>query len=130
MKKILLFVLLGVAAFAENFILDNQTDYPLPEGKSKMAIQWAASAREVQEKNEALIQAIKLNPDALQALSQQGKVKLNIPKQTEYFRVLVWPKGKGSPEFLTNWVEVIPNTTYLLTGDHLVPAVLMIGMGC
>lgn len=130
MKKILLLVLFGVSVFAENLILDNQTSYPLPKSQSKMAIQWASSAREVQEKNEALIQGMKLNPAELQALTQQGKSKITFPKNVEYFRVLVWPKGKGSPELLTNWVEIVPNTTYLLKEEHLVPAVLMTGMGC
>ena len=135
MKKIkLLFLsllLIGTTAgFAENLVLENQTDYPLKNQKSKMAVQWASSAKEVDEGNNALLNGSKLNSKTLQVLHQSGKVALSIPKKAEYFRVLAWSKGEGDPDFLTNWVEIVPNKTYTLKTEHLVPTVLMSGTGC
>lgn len=134
MKKSIFSLLLLLAAttagFAENLVLENQTSYPMKSQKAKLAIQWASSAKEVQEGNEALIQDLKLNPSKLQVLSQPGKVTITIPKTAEYFRVVVWSKGEGNPDLLTNWVDIVPNKTYTLKEEHLVPSVLMIGMGC
>jgi len=135
MKKfrLLFFSLLFVVTttgFAENFILENQTAYPLKNQKSKIAVQWATSAKEVDEGNNALLNGAKLNPKTVQVLRQSGKVTLNIPKKAEYFRVLAWSKGEGDPDFLTNWVEIVPNKIYTLKTEHLVPTVLMSGTGC
>ena len=131
MKKIAaLFICLAISAFSENLVLENGTAYPLQHEKSQMAIQWAASAKEVQEHNQASIQGKKLNSATLEAIGKQGKLKLSIPKNAEYFRAVLWLKGEGSPAFITNWVEVVPNKIYQLKSDHLIPAVLMSGMGC
>ncbi len=131
MKKIVLFFLLvATTGFAENFILENQTSYPIKNPKSKVAIQWASSAKEVEESNRVLINGSKLNPETLQPLTQSGKVNLTIPKMAEYFRVLVWSKGIGEPDLLTNWVDIVPNKTYTLKTDQLIPSVLMAGSGC
>ena len=127
-KLFFLSLLVTVTGFAENLVLKNQTSYP--NQKSKMAVQWATSAKEVDEGNNALIQGSKLNPDSLQVLTQPGKVNLSIPKKAEYFRILVWSKGEGDPDFHTNWVDIVPNKTYTLKADHLVPSVLMLGTGC
>lgn len=132
-KKIVLFILslLVIApGFAENLVLDNQTSYPLKNQKSKMVIQWATSAKEVDENNKALTHGLKMNPDSMQVLTQQGKISLTIPKKAEHFRVLAWSKGEGEPDLITNWVDVVPNKTYTLKSDHLVPAVLLSGTGC
>ena len=131
MKIIALFflsLLFTTAAFADNFVLENQTSYPAQ--KSKMAVQWATSAKEVDEVNKAWLTALKLNPETLQMLTQTGKINLSIPSKAEYFRVIVWSKGEGEPDFLTNWVEIVPNKTYTLETAHLIPAVLMPGSGC
>lgn len=131
MKRIAaLFVFLAISAFSENLVLENETAYPIQHKQSRMAIQWAASAKEVQEHNQVSIQGTKLNSGTLQAIGKQGQSKLSIPKNAEYFRVVVWLKGEGSPAFITNWVEVVPNKIYQLKSDHLIPAVLMSGMGC
>lgn len=134
MKKFMLFYLSLLAAattgFAENIVLENQTSYPLENQKSKIAIQWATSGKDVDEGNNALINGTKLNPDTLQVLTESGKVNLSIPEKAEYFRVLVWSKGEGEPDLLTNWVDIVPNKTYTLKKDHLVPAILMLGTGC
>jgi hypothetical protein len=134
MKKIMLFCLsiLAVATtgFADNLVLENQTSYPAKNQKTKIAVQWATSAKEVEEGNHAALNGLKLNPNSLQTLNQSGKINLNIPSKAEYFRVLVWSKGEGNPDLLTNWVEVVPNKTYTLKADHLVPSVLMAGTGC
>ena len=134
MKKIALFFLsllvVATTAFADNLVLENQTSYPVKNQKSKMAIQWATSAKEVDAANNAVINGTKLNPKTLQVLTQTGKVNLNIPSKAEYFRVLVWSKGEGEPDLLTNWVDIVPNKTYTLKADHLVPSVLMSGTGC
>lgn len=130
MKMMLFLSLMAMAAggFAENLVLENLTPYPNKNGK--MAIQWANTAREVADGNSAVIYGLKLNPATFQALSQPGKVNVSIPKQAEYFRVLVWSKGKEEPDLLTNWVDAIPDKIYKLKQEHLVPAVLMCGVGC
>lgn len=131
MKKMMLFLsLMSVTAwgFAENLVLENLTAYP--NKKVKMAIQWANTAKEVVDGNNAVIYGLKLNPATFQALSQPGKIHVVIPKQAEYFRVLVWSKGEEEPDLLTNWVDALPNKVYKLKQDHLVPAVLMGGAGC
>ncbi len=124
----LFFILLAATGFAENLVLENQTSYPAP--KSKIAVQWANSAKEVDECNKAIIYGLKLNPATFQALTQSGKINLDIPKNAAHFRVLVWSKGEESPDLHTNWVDVVPNKTYKLQTDHLVPSVLMSGSGC
>jgi hypothetical protein len=130
MKKILFFLLLATTGFAENLILENQTSYPAQDQKSTIAIQWANSAKEVDEYNKALMYGQKLNPATFQVITQSGKVSLHIPENAAYFRVLVWSKGEDSPDFHTNWVDIVPNKTYKLKADQLVPSVLMSGSGC
>lgn len=134
MKKIILIFLsllaITTVGFTENITLDNQTSYPIKDQKSKIAVQWANSAKEIDEGNNAIMHGGKLNSSSLQVLTSQGKVELKIPKKAEYFRVLVWSKGEGDPDFHTNWVDVIPGKAYTLQTDHLVPSVLMPGMGC
>lgn len=125
LSVIFLFITSG---FADTLVLENRTSYP--EQNSKMAVQWANSAKEVEEGNQALIAESKLDPHTMQPLTQSGKIKIAIPKKAEYFRVLVWSKGAETPDFHTNWVEIISNKTYTLEGDHLIPSVLMSGMGC
>lgn len=133
MKKMALFLLAALCAattgFTDNFILENQTSYPQKQ-KSKMAIQWASSAKEVEEANTASIQGVKLNPKTLQVLHKTGNVQMAIPKNAEYFRVVVWSKGAQEPDLLTNWINIEPNKTYTLKEEHLVPSVLMLGSGC
>ena len=132
MKKILflLSLLVTTAGFAEQFVLENQSAFPNQNQKSKMAIQWASSANEVQQANHTILRGSKLNTATLQPLTQVGKINLTIPQNAEYFRILVWSKNEADFDLLTNWIEVIPNKTYILNTDHLVPVVLMVGMGC
>ena len=131
-KTMILFVLslfiIAATGFADNLILENQTTYPSENQKVKIAVQWATSAKEVEEGNKAITYSQPLK--ALETLKESGKVSLNIPEKAEYFRVLVWSKGEGEPDLLTNWVEIIPNKSYTLKPDHLVPAILMLGTGC
>jgi hypothetical protein len=117
-------------AFAETVFLDNQTSYPSQTPKSKIAVQWATSAQEVQESNEASIRGNQLKQGTLFPVTQSGKVTLNVPNKVMYFRVIVWSKGGGDPDFLTNWVDVVPNKTYVLKTDNLIPSVLILGAGC
>ena len=134
MKKIILFFLslltVSTTGFSENLVLENQTSYPLKNEKSKVAIQWANSAKEVEEGNQALIYGESLNSNSIQALTQKGKIDLKVPEKAEYFRILVWSNGEGDPDLLTNWVDIVPNKTYTVKTDHLVPSVLMSGTGC
>lgn len=134
MKKIMILCLLllvvTTTAFAENIVLENQTNYPIENEKSKIAVQWATSAKEVEEANKAVTYGSKLNLDAVQVLPKPGKINLQIPDKAAYFRILVWSKGQKEPDLLTNWVEIVPDKTYTLKPDHLVPAVLMSGTGC
>ena len=132
MKKTTLFILslltLAATGFADCVRLENQTPYP--KEKSKMAVQWATSTKDVHEGNEAIIHGTKMNPGSMQMITKTGPVKLKIPKNAEYFRVLVWSQGKGDPDLITNWVDIVPNKSYILKGDHLIPSVLMSGTGC
>ena len=128
MKKVCLFLLLSTSLFAESIILDNQTAYPTKQ--SKMAIQWANSAREVDEDNKALMYGGKLNPAMLQFLFKTGKVELTLPKKAQQFRVLVWSKDPDKPDYTTNWIDITDGKTYTLENDYLIPVVLMSGSGC
>lgn len=127
MKKIFLFLALASIGFAEQIVLDNETSYP--SNRSKIAVQWATSAKEVQENNHASLHGLKMKGN-MQVLKQSGKIDLKVPKKAGYFRVLVWSKGEGDPDFVTNWIDIEPNKTYTLTDDYLTPTVLMSGMGC
>jgi len=133
MKKIILFFLSMVtvtSGFAERFTLDNQISNLTNNKKSKLAIQWVSSAKELEESNNMVKQGLVLNQNALHVLTQRGKTSLNIPKKAEYFRVLSWSTEGVSPDALTNWVEIVPNKIYTLNKDHLYPLSLMSGMGC
>ncbi len=133
MKKTVVFVIsifVVTTGFSESFVLNNQTSVPTDKQKSKVAIQWAASAKEVDESNNRIRQGLRLNPDKLHLLTKRGKIHLSIPKKAEYFRVMVWSKGELGPDFLTNWVDIIPNKIYTLNKDHLIPTILMAGTGC
>lgn len=133
-KMVVLFSLLflgkTVAGFTENFTLNNQSSYPNQNQKSKIAIQWASSAREVDEENHSVSYGMGVNPQRLQIINQTGDISLTIPEKEEYFRVIVWSKGEGDIDFVTNWIDIVPNKTYTLKADHLVPVVLMAGTGC
>lgn len=128
MKKIALFLFFVTSLFAESITLDNQTAYPTKQ--SKMAVQWANNAREVDGNNKALIYGGKPNPDTLQTISQRGKIQLTLPKKAQQFRVLVWSKGTAEPDYTTNWIDITLNKTYTLEPDYLIPVVLMSGSGC
>jgi hypothetical protein len=122
--------MIATAGFSDSFVFDNQTSYPNKDQKSKIAVQWATSAKEVDEGNKALMYGYKLDPSTFKIVTNQGKVTLNIPEKAQYFRVLVWSNDDENPDLITNWVDVEPNKTYTLTTDHLVPTVLMSGTGC
>lgn len=128
MKKICTFLFLTTCLFAENIFLDNKTAYPAKQ--SKMAIQWADSAKEVDEYNKALMYGKKINRDKLQPISQIGKVKLTIPKKAHQFRVLVWSDSSKEPDYSTNWIDITDGKTYTLENDYLIPVVIMPGSGC
>ncbi len=127
---ILALLTITATGFADSFTLQNQTSYPMKDQKSKIAVQWATSVKEVEQNNIALMHGQKINPDTLKMLTKSGKTNLNIPKNVEFFRVLVWSKGQNEPDLHTNWIEIVPNKTYTLETDHLVPTVLMSGSGC
>ncbi|MCC5016026.1 MULTISPECIES: hypothetical protein [unclassified Legionella] len=133
MKKIMtcfLSLIVASVGFATTIVFDNKTTFPLKDQKSRIAVQWATTAKEMQKENKALIYGLKLNSDSLQIISQTGKSELDLPKNASHFRILVWSKGVGEPDLLTNWVSVVPNKTYTLEKDQLVPAALMSGVGC
>ena len=133
MKKIILFfifMLVATTGLADRIVLDNQASAETKNRQSKIAIQWANSAREAEESNNRIMQGLKLNANSLQVLTQSGKLNVSVPKKAAYFRVLVWSKGGEEPDLLTNWVNIIPNKTYTLNADHLVPVTLMSGTGC
>lgn len=109
--------------FADHFTLENETPF------RKIAIQWASSARMVQESNDAIMQR---DPIATADLyyPRQSKATVSVPKNATYFRVLIWDSEQNLPEFLTNWVELVSGKTYLLKKEHLTPVLLINGMGC
>lgn len=119
-----------ITLFGDELCLMNKTSYPQDFPNSTMAIQWASSAQEVDRDNKALLNGDRVDPSTLAVLKQSGSNKLVIPDKAQHFRVLVWTKGEGEPDLHTNWVDVVPNKTYTLQNDHLVPTVLMAGMGC
>ena len=133
MRKIVLFfslLLVASVGFADSIVLNNQAASPTNNQQSRVAIQWASSVKEVAESNSRIKQGAQLDLNSLHVLTQVGKINLEIPKNSEYFRMLVWSKGVGEPDLLTNWVDIIPNKTYTLTKEHLSPIALMSGMGC
>lgn len=123
MKFFALCLFLKAAIFADQFTLQNQTPF------SQIALQWASSARVAQESNDSLMQGEPLTKKELY-YPKEKNVKISIPKNAAYFRVLIWESTQTLPDFLTNWVELVPDKTYLLKEEHLTPVLLMNGMGC
>lgn len=123
MKYLGIFLFCIGALFADSFTLENKTPF------NKIAIQWAPSARAAQEMNDALIQREPLSASELYR-TKQSKTIVRIPKNAAYFRVLVWETSDKLPDRLTNWIELVPGKTYLLKKEHLVPLLLINGMGC
>lgn len=133
MKKTILFLLsfsIVSTSFAEHVVLNYVTLNTHSRQKIKVGIQWAATAKEIDENDNIIRQGLELNLKNLKILTKLGKINLDIPEKAQYFRVLVWSNKTSSPDLLTNWVELIPNKTYTLDDDHLVPAVLLSGAGC
>jgi hypothetical protein len=123
MKYFAFCLFLSASLFADQFSIENETSY------RKVAIQWASTARMVQENNDSLIQRDPIGKENLHYLTELKEIVFS-PKNAAYFRVLVWDKGDILPEFLTNWVEFVPGKTYLLRKEHLTPLLLINGMGC
>lgn len=133
MKKIFILLCLSFmnsVVFANSIVLDNKTNYPKKDTLGKIAIQWADSAKSVQKANKSILNGVTLNSNSLLMLTQKGKVELSSPNNARYFRLIVWSKDKKEPELLTNWVDIIPNKTYVVNQNQLVPRVLMSGSGC
>lgn len=128
---LILSLLFASVGFADGFVLNNQVANPPNNNNFKMAIQWASSVKDIKEYDNTIKQGAKLNPSSLQVLARAGKIDVAIPKNMEYFRVLVWSKDiKVRPDLLTNWVDITPNKIYTLNEDQLTPLALMAGMGC
>lgn len=121
-----IFLVLTATGFADELLFDNLTKYPTK--KAKMAMQWANSAKQVDKENRTLIEGC--SPNNLLYLSKKGKTEIAIPQGAQYFRVLVWTNDQERPDLHTNWVDVVPNKTYSLKQDQLVPTVLIHGSGC
>ena len=97
MKKVGLFLLFNTTLFAESITLDNQTAYPTKQ--SKMAVQWANSAREVDEDNKALMYGEKLNPDTCKPSLKQGKS--NSPSLKKHSNSACWSGRKALKSLIT-----------------------------
>lgn len=132
MKTVLFFIGIFAASisFGKTIILDNEISLAEKKSATKVGIQWALSAKEVQAENNKMQQGLKLNPHSFKMISQQGKVTLTLPDNAKYFRVLAWSKSESEPDLLTNWVNIVPDKTYMIDAEHLMPAVLIFGMGC
>lgn len=126
MRKFICFLLLAACTVTDHLVLDNRTPYPSDD--SKLAVQWAASAKEVDEGNDSLLHGMELKN--VRKIRHTGNVHLAIPQNAKYFRVLLWSKGSEDPDFHTNWVEIVPDKVYTLKPDQLVPTVLLFGTGC
>lgn len=133
MKKILVYLCLcfmASTALADGIVLDNETNYPEKGKPGKIAVQWAATVEITQKANKTIIYGSTLDLSALMMLPQKGQIKLTPPNHAKYFRVLVWSTDKHGPDLLTNWVDIVPNKTYTVNQDQLIPVVLMSGSGC
>lgn len=132
MTKIMMFIfaVLTTCAFSDQFIFDNQTSYPSKSPKTKIAFQWATSAKQADERNKELLYGNKIDSESMQPISKIGKTKVTIPKNVLYFRVVAWTSQDPSPDHVTNWIDITPGKVYTLNTDQLVPTVLMAGSGC
>jgi len=123
-------LVLLATGFADNVAIDNQTSHPSKERQSRIAVQWASSAQVVDDANKAMMSGKPLDMSQVQIIDKSGNVNLKIPKDAEHLRIIVWTKSSGEPDLVTNWVDVVPNKTYMIKTDHLIPVVLMPGSGC
>ncbi|MCX6990710.1 MAG: hypothetical protein NTX49_06590 [Chlamydiae bacterium] len=133
MKKILFFLamlILSATGFADNVVINNQTSHPSKKLQSRMAVQWASTAQAVDDANKAMMCGKPLDMSQVQTIDKSGKITLTIPKDAEHLRLLVWTKSSVEPDLVTNWVDIVPNKTYMIKTDQLVPVVLMPGSGC
>ncbi|KTC91277.1 hypothetical protein OQJ15_14700 [Fluoribacter dumoffii] len=132
MKKIFFFLYLSLMTslvFANSIVLDNKTNYP-KEKLGKIAVQWSVSAKAIQEANKNILNGTTLHSSSLTMLRQNDKIYLKSPKNARYFRIIVWLNDKQQPDLLTNWVDIIPDKTYVVNQNQLVPRALMVGAGC
>lgn len=121
---------MATTAHSEQFMIDNQTAYPARHQKFNIAVQWANSSKDIEVKQPVTAQGLKKHSVTLKLLTQIGKINISSPNKAEYFRVLVWSKSTNDPTFVTNWVNIVPNKTYTLNKEHLIPVALMAGTGC
>lgn len=120
-------MLLAAAAYSANIVFDNETSYP---NEGKIAVQWAYNSQEMQDGNTAVLYEKGLKQNSVQFLNKNGKVTLPVPANALYLRVLVWAEGNENPDLVTNWVDIVPNKTYMIDDEHLFPPVLLTGSGC
>ncbi|HAU1200257.1 TPA: hypothetical protein ACF5XO_000018 [Legionella pneumophila] len=133
MNKILIYLCLYFMTsitLAGKIVIYNKTNYPVKDNSRKIAVQWVATVEATQKANKIIINGSKLDLNSLKIITQKGKNQLTLPNDSHYFRVVVWSTGKQQPDLLTNWVDIVPNKTYIINQDQLVPAILMSGTGC
>ncbi|HCU5991006.1 TPA: hypothetical protein ACK8SK_002213 [Legionella pneumophila] len=133
MNKILIYLCLYFMTsitLAGKIVIDNKTNYPVKDNSRKIAVQWVTTVEATQKANKIIINGSKLDLSSLKIITQKGKTQLTLPNHSHYFRVVVWSTGKQQPDLLTNWVDIVPNKTYIINQDQLVPAILMSGTGC
>lgn len=116
-----------MCGYCEHITIDNQTQFPDAEHKSKIAVQWADNFNDLQKSNLNVIYG-----DALQKIEplKSGVTDLSIPENGSYFRIVVWSGKEDEPDLLTNWIDIDPSRKYTVTDDVLTPAVLILGSGC
>lgn len=133
MKKILVYFSLYFmvsVVLANNIVLKNDTNYPEKGKPGTIGVQWATSTEDTQKANKGITNDSIIDLSLMKVLSQKGHTQLSPPEHSQYFRVVVWSTGKDKPDFVTNWVNIIANKTYIVKQDQLIPAVLMSGAGC
>lgn len=133
MKKILVYfglIFMTQIAFSNTIIIENKTNYPEKNKDEAIAVQWAVSANATENANRGILNAEGVNSNFFMLLTQKGKNQLALPNEARYFRIIVWFNNKQEPVLLTNWVDVVPEKTYVVNQNQLVHRVLMSGAGC
>lgn len=129
MKIFLFFSVFGIVSiFSDMITLDNQTHYPDKKTNSIVKVQWAESSQEINEKNINSIYQVYEERDT--KLLGSGKNQIQVPSGQKYFRILIWTEGKSESTYVTSWVPVVSDKTYILEEKDLYFSVLNAGSGC
>lgn len=116
--------------FAHTITIDNQTHYPRKTSSERLMVQWAFTAESLHQENNTTPSTLSIDSKMLQSLNQKGVLELTTPDRAQYFRILLWSPLKKQPDLLTHWVTLIPNKKYTVMNAHLMPLIMLSGLGC